>query len=513
MPAACTPTGIKNKQRFHSIHKAVKAGNVRQLEDLINSGASINEVDPIHKFTPLHWAAHSGSLECLQWLLWHGADKTDVTVRGWTVAHLTAIRGQDACMQALLVDNVDLGAQDDQGCTPAHLAATHGHSYTLQTILRSGAEVNVSDKNSWKPIHNAAFHGRLGCLQLLLRWGATLDDADNNGNFPVHLAAMEGHLPCFKFLVNKMPTLSHSLKARNDHGETPRDLAERFYKTDVVVYIDGLLKEKDKPKTQENLRFPGHDAAFRGDFDTIRSLLENRVININERDDKGSTLLHKAAGQGNLNLIQWLIDREANCNITNDVGETPKDVAKRFARLAAVEFLRSRMGNDSDEELDDKERRFFERHAVEGSTDFKGDVILDERSKTAARERAYQKIQELKRLLEIATSNFKLLGGITPEDREKKKVEKELEQKVGELQNQLEYERIQREKLEAQLDESREEIMKLKELLVKEQEDNPHVAKTAGSVASEATSDSGREKKKGKKKSLYSPGGIFVRRF
>ncbi|XP_077197473.1 ankyrin repeat domain-containing protein 42 isoform X3 [Paroedura picta] len=472
MPAACTPTGIKNKQRFHSIHKAVKAGNVRQLEDLINSGASINEVDPIHKFTPLHWAAHSGSLECLQWLLWHGADKTDVTVRGWTVAHLTAIRGQDACMQALLVDNVDLGAQDDQGCTPAHLAATHGHSYTLQTILRSGAEVNVSDKNSWKPIHNAAFHGRLGCLQLLLRWGATLDDADNNGNFP-------------------------------------------------------------------DLRFPGHDAAFRGDFDTIRSLLENRVININERDDKGSTLLHKAAGQGNLNLIQWLIDREANCNITNDVGETPKDVAKRFARLAAVEFLRSRMGNDSDEELDDKERRFFERHAVEGSTDFKGDVILDERSKTAARERAYQKIQELKRLLEIATSNFKLLGGITPEDREKKKVEKELEQKVGELQNQLEYERIQREKLEAQLDESREEIMKLKELLVKEQEDNPHVAKTAGSVkaagsacgrtagleaggisetnqrfrASEATSDSGREKKKGKKKSLYSPGGIFVRRF
>lgn len=39
--------------------------------------------------------------QCLHWLLWHGADTTRVTVRGWTAAHLAAIRGQDACMQVL----------------------------------------------------------------------------------------------------------------------------------------------------------------------------------------------------------------------------------------------------------------------------------------------------------------------------------------------------------------------------------------------------------------------------
>nr|XP_056714820.1 ankyrin repeat domain-containing protein 42 [Euleptes europaea] len=513
MPAAAAPTDLKKKPRFQSIHKAVRTGNVRQLEDLVNAGASINEVDPIHKFTPLHWAAHSGSLECLQWLLWHGADRTDVTVRGWSAAHLAAIRGQDACMQALLLDNVDLGAQDNRGCTPAHLAATHGHSYTLQTILRSGADVNVSDRNDWKPAHNAAFHGRLGCLQLLVRWGASLDDADNNGNFPVHMAAMEGHLPCFKFVVSKMPTLLHSLKARNDHGETPRDLAERFYKADIVNYIDDLQKGAGKPKMQENVTFPGHEAAYKGDLETIRSLLENHVININERDNKGSTLLHKAAGQGHLHLLEWLMDREANCNITNDAGETPKDVAKRFARLAVVEFLRDRMGNDSDEEIDTKDKRFFERHTVEGSTDWKSDVGLDKLGKADARERAFQKIQELKKLLEIATSNFRQLGGITPEDRAKKKVEKETERTVSELQAQLEYERIQREKLEALLDEYREEIKRLKERLEKETQENPPVTATPVSGASEVTSDPGKEKKKVKRKPLYSPGGIFVKRY
>ncbi|XP_062495170.1 ankyrin repeat domain-containing protein 42 isoform X5 [Pezoporus occidentalis] len=241
------------KTNYSSVHEAVKAGDVEQLASMIRSGAGINEVDLVHEFTPLHCAAHSGSLECLQWLLWHGADTTRVTVGGWTAAHLAAIRGQDACMQALLVNGTNAEAQDDRGCTPSHLAAAHGHSYTLQTLLRHGVNVNVSDRKDWKPVHYAAFHGRLGCLQLLLRWGACIDDVDNNGNLPAHLAAVEGHLHCFKFLVSKMATVMHTLKARNDQGETPRDLAERFYKDNILQYIDGVEKERQHPETQADL--------------------------------------------------------------------------------------------------------------------------------------------------------------------------------------------------------------------------------------------------------------------
>ncbi|XP_061484936.1 ankyrin repeat domain-containing protein 42 isoform X2 [Rhineura floridana] len=519
MPAEVTPAALKKKPKFKSIHAAVKAGNVEELQKMVSFGTSINEVDPVYKFTPLQWAAHSGSLECLQWLLWHGADKTAVTVRGWTAAHLAAIKGQDACMQALLLNGVHLGAQDDRGCTPAHLSATHGQSYTLQTILRSGVDANVSDKNDWKPIHNAAFHGRLGCLQLLVRWGATLDDVDNNGNLPVHLAAMEGHLHCFKYLVSKMPTLVHSLKARNDHGETPRDLAERFYKDSITNYIDELQKEKGQLKREENFTFPGHDAAFRGDVDTIRTLLENRIININERDDKGSTLLHKAAGQGHLHVLEWLINREANCNIANEAGETAKDVAKRFAQLAAVQYLSKRMGNDSDEEIDVNDPRFFESHRVEGSTDCRSDVSAGKEDRTDSRERAYQKIKELQDLLEIATSNYQQLGGILPEERQKKIEERQLVKSIDELQAQLEYERMRREKLEAQLDEHREEIGRLRE-----QQEKPQINATTipvedsesgkgGSDSSKAVSEIGKEKKKLKKKPFFSPSGVFVRRY
>ncbi|XP_075273086.1 ankyrin repeat domain-containing protein 42 isoform X12 [Opisthocomus hoazin] len=245
------PEAVKKKQNYTSVHEAVKAGDVEQLASMIKSGAGINKVDLIHKFTPLHCAAHSGSLECLHWLLWQGADAAQVTAGGWTAAHLAAIRGQDACMQALLTNGANAEAQDDRGCTPSHLAAAHGQSYTLQTILRSGANVNVSDRNDWKPVHYAAFHGRLGCLQLLVRWGACVDDVDSNGNLPAHLAAMEGHLHCFKFLVSKMASVMRTLKARNDQGETPRDLAERFYKDNILQYIDSVENEEEQPETQE----------------------------------------------------------------------------------------------------------------------------------------------------------------------------------------------------------------------------------------------------------------------
>ncbi|XP_068002198.1 ankyrin repeat domain-containing protein 42 [Melanerpes formicivorus] len=502
-----TPEAVKKQQNYASVHEAVRAGDVEQLAAMIESGADVNEVDVVHSFTPLHCAAHSGSLECLHWLLWHGADATHVTVRGWTAAHLAAIRGQDACMQALLMTGSEVEAADAGGCTPAHLATAHGHSYTLQTILRRGANVNVSDRSAWRPIHYAAFHGRLGCLQLLVRWGACTDAVDSNGNLPAHLAAVEGHLHCFKFLVSKMGSVRQALEARNNHGDTPRDLAQRFYKENILHYIDAVEREGKHPETQGVLAFPAHGAAFKGDLLALRRLVRSGAININERDDEGSALLHKAAAQGHIQCLQWLIEMGANCDIKNDAGETPKAVAKRFAQVAAVDLLTQVTGDSasSEEELDAKNVKFFESHGVEGSTDSRGDLTLDKEQRRNARIRAYGKIQELQQLLETAYSNYRQLGGITEEEKQMKKEEREAEKAVRELQAQLERERGRRQKLESQLRGCRAEISHLRKSLEKT------CTPPALPVEAKTISKSCKEKKKVKKKPACSPGGVVVR--
>ncbi|XP_032151570.1 ankyrin repeat domain-containing protein 42, partial [Sapajus apella] len=497
----------RKKVHFGRIHDAVRAGDIKQLSEIVERGASINEVDVLHKFTPLHWAAHSGSLECLHWLLWHGADITQVTTRGWTASHIAAIRGQDACIQALLINGANLTAQDDRGCTPLHLAASHGHSFTLQIMLRSGVDPSVTDKREWRPVHYAAFHGRLGCLQLLVKWGCSTEDVDHNGNLPVHLAAMEGHLHCFKFLFSRMSGATQVLKAFNDNGENVLDLAQRFFKQNIIQFIQGAEYEGNALEDQETLAFPGHVAAFKGDLGMLKKLVEDGVININERADNGSTPMHKAAGQGHIECLQWLIKMGADSNITNKAGERPSDVAKRFAHLAAVKLLEGLQKYDIDEEneIDENDVKFFIRHGVEGSTDAKDDLCLSDSDKTDARMRAYKKVVELRHLLEIAESNYKHLGGITEEDLKQKKEQLEAEKTIKELQDQLEYERLRREKLECQLDEYRAEVDQLRETLEKNQV--PNIVATEDSTSCE----SNRQKRRVKKK--VSSGGVFVRRY
>ncbi|XP_058519648.1 ankyrin repeat domain-containing protein 42 isoform X1 [Ochotona princeps] len=495
----------RKKVHFGSIHDAVRAGDVKQLSEIVERGTSINEVDVLHKFTPLHWAAHSGSLECLHWLLWHGADIMQVTSKGWTAAHIAAIRGQDACMQALIINGANLSAQDDRGCTPLHLAATHGHSFTLQIMLRSGVDPSVADKREWRPVHYATFHGRLGCLQLLVKWGCSIEDVDYNGNLPVHLAAMEGHLHCFKFLLSRMSSGPQALKAFNDNGENASDLAQRFFKQNILEFIKNTEYEEKYPEDQETLAYPGHVAASKGDLEMLKKLVEDGVINLNERDDNGSTPMHKAAEQGHIACLQWLVKMGADSNITDKAGERPCDVAKRFAHLASVKLLEGLQKYDIDDgnELDDSDTQFFIRHGVEGSTDAKDGLCLSELDKTDARMRAYKKIVELRHLLEIAVSNYKQLGGITEEDLKQKKERIEYEKTISELRAQLEYERLRREKLECQLDEHRAEVDRLREMLEK-------IQVSDFVPLDDDSCESSKEKRRVKKK--VSSGGMFMRR-
>lgn len=157
----------------------------------------------------------------------------------------------------------------------------------------SRQDLQQTDKQNWTPVHAAAYHGRLGCLQLLVKWGAKTDDVDSVGNTPAHLAAMEGHLPVLKFLVANGTSSTHVLGCRNDQGETPKMLAQQFYKTEIVEYIAHIEWERDYPEEAENLSFPAHLAAYQGDLTHLRLLVENGVVNINERDDHDATPLHK----------------------------------------------------------------------------------------------------------------------------------------------------------------------------------------------------------------------------
>ncbi|CAF3866860.1 unnamed protein product [Rotaria magnacalcarata] len=446
-------TQSKEQQTSKTIHDIVRTNNVKELELIVGHGASVNEVDTRcdDKFTPLHWAAHSGSLECMHWLLWQSADMDAQTPKGWTPAHIASIRGHDACVQALINNNVNINARDRRNQTCLHMACAHGNSFVTSPrhssfTLHMLQDLHHRDVNGWTPAYTAAYHGRLGCLQMLVKWGAKLDDVDNEGNTAAHLAAMEGHLPCLKFIVSITRDTRAVLGARNDQGDTPKSLAEQFFKENCCTYLDALEWENDHPEQAENLAFPAHVAAYNGDLEHVKLLVEQGVVNINERDERGATLAHKAAGQGHVDILRWLMEMGASMDLATQSGETPKDVARRFSQLACLKLI----GGGTD-----KTETGASHHHQNDSN----------RRKLTAKEeefgRAKQKFEELKKQAEIAKKNFRQLGGQFEEDDKLETVENETQKKIEETEAKLEFEKLKREKYESELDQCRNEIARL----------------------------------------------------
>ncbi len=159
----------------------------------------------------------------------------------------------------------------------------------------------------------------------------------------------------------------------------------------------------------EDLAFPAHVAAYNGDIEHLKLLVEHGVVHINERDERGATLAHKAAGQGHLAIIQWLIEMGASMDLTTQSGETPKDIARRFGQLACLKMLGGGV---------DKVETDINRHQNEPNR-------RKLTPKEEERGRAKQKYEELHKQFEIAKKNFRQLGGQFEEDDKRDIVEQD----------------------------------------------------------------------------------------
>jgi ankyrin repeat domain-containing protein 42 len=143
----------------------------------------------------------------------------------------------------------------------------------------------------------------------------------------------------------------------------------------------------------------------------VKLLIEQGVVSINERDERGATLAHKAAGQGHLHILQWLIEMGASMDLTTQSGETAKDVARRFSQLACLKVLGG--GADKSE---------GNQHRQQNESTKQGDR-RKLTPKEEERQRARIKLDELQKQADIAKKNYRQLGGHLDEDRQREAIE------------------------------------------------------------------------------------------
>ncbi|XP_076159546.1 ankyrin repeat domain-containing protein 10a isoform X1 [Alosa pseudoharengus] len=169
-------SGFSNDEVLNNrfpLHRACRDGDVGALCSLLQCAtnqADLVAEDSFYGWTPIHWAAHFGKLECVRRLVQVGCEVNAVTTRF---------------------------AQ-----TPAHIAAFGGHPECLLWLLQSGADINRQDYVGETPTHKAARAGSMECVTALLLHGAKPDLRNANGQTAADLAHTQGFQECAHLLSN-----------------------------------------------------------------------------------------------------------------------------------------------------------------------------------------------------------------------------------------------------------------------------------------------------------------------
>ncbi|XP_061827097.1 ankyrin repeat domain-containing protein 10b isoform X1 [Nerophis lumbriciformis] len=169
-------SGFSSEEVLNSrfpLHRACRDGDVGALCSLLQSTvnpAVLTVEDTFYGWTPIHWAAHFGKLECVMRLVQVGCGVNTVTSKF---------------------------AQ-----TPTHISAFGGHPECLLWLLQAGADINRQDYVGETPIHKAARAGSLECINALLVQGAKADVRNASGLTAADLAHAQGFRECAEVLSN-----------------------------------------------------------------------------------------------------------------------------------------------------------------------------------------------------------------------------------------------------------------------------------------------------------------------
>lgn len=133
----------------------------------------------------------------------------------------------------------------------------------------------------------------------------------------------------------------------------------------VPVKDQEALKQQEsttrkEPKTPakdgKKLRFSNFacllEAAIEGDIAEVKKLIEDEGLHPDTCNADGVTSLHCAAGMSNIELVEYLIQREANVNVCDDHGWTPLHSA---AYLNSKDISEVLLNNGADVEASDSQ--------------------------------------------------------------------------------------------------------------------------------------------------------------
>jgi len=219
-----------------------------------------------------------------------------------TPLHYAASCGRTAIVQKLIAAGADVNAQNITDNTPLLMACNKGHTETVQQLLRAGANMSIHGKpDGLTALHAAVvFGGSEGYIEtakVLIEGGAPINDKSMDGMLtPLHCASAKGHVGCVKLLIDK----GSDVHALDKYNSTPLRIAA------------------SNANSLENIER----------FKQVAEHLLDAGADINASSAAGNTPLHSIVKLGSVELVKWMLEKQADPWKRNHEGISPFDNAK-----------------------------------------------------------------------------------------------------------------------------------------------------------------------------------------
>jgi uncharacterized protein len=288
---------------------------------------------------------------------------------GFNALHLAVRQGAREIVNELLAAGAELnGKSEGDGSSPLLLAAINGHWDLALDLLQRGADPNLASDAGATPLYAVvnlqwaprAFYPQpraqlnqdveyLGMMDALLRAGAdpnarlTKHLWYKSFNFDVLNVHMEGATPFWRaayatdvramrlllahgadpWISTVRPPERRRREAAGEAQEDPSGLppvppggpsVNALHAASGAGYGEGFAANAHR-------HVPG------GWVPAARFLIEEVGLDVNARDHQGFTALHHAASRGDVDLIQYLVDRGADVTALSRQGHTVADMA------------------------------------------------------------------------------------------------------------------------------------------------------------------------------------------
>ncbi len=311
-PISLTPLVSKEE-----LIEMVRADDFQMLQTFLRTGESCREHNLARRyegFPILNLAALYGSKESVQFLLSLGVDVNQKTNLGMTALYLAAGGGEGLRYQPDMVNMLVQAGAD-----------VHAKTHTGDTVLHEVARSNRSK------IHEAA--------NMLIQAGADVNAKNDSQETPFHIAARKTNFEMLKLFLQAGATIN----AKGRHGRSalfhllrakPSRRKSKMIKTFIRMGADVNIQGDDGWTVL-------HAAAGSGDVELVSTFIEAGA-EINRRTNAGETALYLGASRshrGHLEVVQLLLQAGAQVNVKTNTGDTVLLTVFKFANERTAELI------------------------------------------------------------------------------------------------------------------------------------------------------------------------------